>query len=499
MERLVTLNLGGFWISVPTITLQDFRITYKSTRMGTMFGTDGFSSHSISQGDGTIRIANNPYTFLTEPPQPEGERDGHYYFQKISYERVGDQLSLYLGDDLTPVSTQPCTTDDFILNALHRSNSGVDADGISWDISIEDLSDPISDNNRFYALDEDYDAMEAIDSVSGQHGTYSIERSPDRVDTIYASEYGFRSRKIGYLKDVNTYEKSQANVIASFSASVLRLVLFNERRQDFEFEMFLRGAEVEFHQYGDGGEVLETIIEDTPANIADLVSMGYTKENVTALIHAGGNDVSNSVTYGANKDTSDAIINMGSRLVRLYDLFNAESFNVVWLPLTWRNYGTVPPESGGSLPYNENIVLPFIKDTVGASSWDFETDSVKYDFYKLFKDGYEADSSFLTDAVHPGASAQTIARHQLAEWLAPTYLASEQSNLSITIAGLGSGSHYMKLWDYDNEVLIYKGDVDFSNDIASLTLGVSSGTSVTGDCPLDNPPTTGTGTWGVTE
>ena len=431
MSRLVTYNIGAAWISIPTVTLQDFRISYYSTRLGTMLGTDGFSSHYISQGDGSIRISANTYTFLTEPPQPEGERDGHFYFQKITYERIGDQLSLYLGDSDTPVETKPCTTSPFILNSIHRSNSGVDADGISWDILIEDLTDPASTNNRFYALDETHDNLVATDSVSGQHGTYSGERLESRVDEIHQSEFGYRSRKIGYLKDVNTYDKSQAKVIASFSASVLRLIMFNDRRQDFEFEMFQRGAEIEFHQYGDGGETLEVIVQDTPTNIADLLAMGYTASNISALVHAGGNDVSNSLTYGANKDTSDLIINMASRLNQLYNLFDAEGFTIYWLPISWRNYGTMPPESGGSLPYNENIVLPFIKNTVGASSWDFDNDVPKYDFYNFVKDGFAADNTFLSDSVHPGQVGQDSSRVQIAEWLAPNYVTASDTTAPI--------------------------------------------------------------------
>ena len=437
MSRLVTYNPSSFWISIPNVTLQDFRISYYSTRLGTMLGTDGYSSHYVSQGDGTIRISANTYTFLTAPPQPEGEREGHFYFQKITYERIGNQLSLYLGDSDTPVETKTCTTSPFILNALHRSNSGVDADGIAWDIKIEDLSDPGSTNNRFYALDETFDDLVAVDSVSSQNGSYSSARPEDRVDEMHESEYGFRSRKLGYLKDVDKYDKSQAKVIASFSASVLRLILFNERRQDFEFEMFQRGAEIEFHQYGDGGETLEVIVQDTPNNIANLLAMGYAASNISALVHAGGNDVSNSLTYGANKDTSDLIINMASRLNQLYNLFDAEGFTIYWLPISWRNYGTMPPESGGSLPYNENIVLPFIKNTVGASSWDFDNDVPKYDFYNFVKDGFAADNTFLSDSVHPGQIGQDSSRVQIAEWLAPNYLtASDTTAPVVTNNGL---------------------------------------------------------------
>lgn len=396
-----------------------------------MLGTDGYSNHYISQGDGTIRISGNSYQFLSEAPQPEGERDGHFYFQKVTYERIGNQLSLYLGDSDTPVETKPCTTSPFILNSIHRSNSGIDADGISWDILIEDLTDPASTNNRFYALDETHDNLVATDSVSGQHGTYSGERPESRVDEIHQSEFGYRSRKLGYLKDVNTYDKSQAKVIASFSASVLRLIMFNERRQDFEFEMFQRGAEIEFHQYGDGGETLEVIVQDTPSNIADLLAMGYAASNISALVHAGGNDVSNSLTYGANKDTSDLIINMASRLNQLYNLFDAEGFTIYWLPISWRNYGTMPPESGGSLPYNENIVLPFIKNTVGASSWDFDNDVPKYDFYNFVKDGFAADNTFLSDSVHPGQVGQDSSRVQIAEWLAPNYVTASDTTAPI--------------------------------------------------------------------
>lgn len=474
MPRRVTLNNAAYWISIPTVTLQDFRVSYYSTRLGTMLGTNGFSSHFISQGDGTIRIAATSYQFLTEPPQPAGEREGLYYYQKITYERIGNQLSLYLGDSDTPVETHPCTTSPFILNAIHRSNAGNDANGIAWDIKIEDLSDPASNNNRFYPLDEVFDATTAVDTVSGQNGTYSANRLEDRVDEIHESKYGFRSRKLGYLKDVNRYVKADAQVIASFSASVLRLILFNERRQDFEFEMFQRGAEIEFHQYGDGGEELADIIDDTPANITNLLGMGYTASNISALVHAGGNDVTNSLTYGANSQTSPLILNMASRLNTLYNLFDAQGFTVYWLPITWRNYATVPPESGGSLPYNENIVLPFIRDTVGESSWDFTNDVPRYDMYTFFREGYAADNSFLTDAVHPGQTGQDSSRVQLAAWLSENYVTSTGPSPNLPLVG------YISKVPPNRLVKIYAGRIMRGIPVGSLDVSwrQTSGTTV---------------------
>lgn len=509
MSRLITYNPSSFWISIPNVTLQDFRISYYSTRLGTMLGTDGYSNHYISQGDGTIRISGNSYQFLSEAPQPEGERDGHFYFQKVTYERIGNQLSLYLGDSDTPVETKPCTTSPFILNSIHRSNSGVDADGISWDILIEDLTDPTSTNNRFYALDETHDNLVATDSVSEQHGTYSGERPESRVDEIHQSEFGYRSRKLGYLKDVNTYDKSQAKVIASFSASVLRLIMFNERRQDFEFEMFQRGAEIEFHQYGDGGETLEVIVQDTPSNIANLLAMGYAASNISALVHAGGNDVSNSLTYGANKDTSDLIINMASRLNQLYNLFDAEGFTIYWLPISWRNYGTMPPESGGSLPYNENIVLPFIKNTVGDSSWDFDNDVPKYDFYNFVKDGFAADNTFLSDSVHPGQIGQDSSRVQIAEWLAPNYVtASDTTAPIVTNNGpetltLTVGDTYTPDFSTNEGNLVITGTPD-TNTAGTYTVtatatdaagnvGSATQTVIVEEIPVNQPPTANAG------
>jgi hypothetical protein len=73
-----------------------------------------------------------------------------------------------------------------------------------------------------------------------------------------------------------------------------------------------------------------------------------------------------------------------------------------------------------------------------------------------------------------------------------------ESTLNLTITGISAGSQALKLWSETDNALVYNSAVTFAGESASITLPVAAGTVVTGRWLGTNPPTTGTGIYGVT-
>ena len=568
----LTYNPSNIWyITIPEVVFTgDFRISMYTTWIGPTIGFDN-TEHYIHGAAATVKLNNTTYTQDGVAP-PVSERDGLFHYHKVWFERIGNTFTVYRGENKEEVlRTLTVNTGTVKFTQIGRSGTQNQWRGLAWDLKFEDLVDTNSLNNRFYGLHEEVTELSAFDDLNNQNGTYSQERGSDRGGLFEATPTGWRNRELGYLRDMSRYNISEAKVLATFSASVLQSTFDNEKRTLADWEFWKLGAELEFYQFGNGGEYIQDAIDDAPSYISGLLAKGYLPENITAVVHIGGNDVSGSIPYGSNKDTNTNITNMRSRLEQLYTILSEAGFTIVWLPITWRNYGTVPPDSNGSEPFNTNIVEPFLRDIVGATSWDAESQKPKYDFYNFVKDEFALDNGFLQDAVHPSGVGQESIRGKFAEWFSPLYIEDTtapvvtnngpatlkitvgdtytpdfstnegtldisnpvdvnalgtytvtatatdaagnvgsatqtviveaqvvSSTLRISISGLSTSSQYMKLWDYENETLLFKGQIDFVNDVAEISLNVAVGTVITGDQLGDNPPTTGTGTYGVT-
>lgn len=72
------------------------------------------------------------------------------------------------------------------------------------------------------------------------------------------------------------------------------------------------------------------------------------------------------------------------------------------------------------------------------------------------------------------------------------------STLNLTITGIEAGTQSLKLWSETDNALVYNSTATFTDEAASITLSVPAGTVITGRWLGTNPPTTGTGIYGVT-
>ncbi len=72
------------------------------------------------------------------------------------------------------------------------------------------------------------------------------------------------------------------------------------------------------------------------------------------------------------------------------------------------------------------------------------------------------------------------------------------STATVTITGITNESQAIKMYNDATDAVIFNGNVTFSNNSASVQVSVAAGTVFTGRWLGDNPPTTGTGIYGVT-
>lgn len=407
----------------PDLTLSgDFRISYTGTNIGSCIGNQTTFNSVIREDFEIVRFGNNRAFVDTSFLSVLKGGDKSEYIYKYVIERINNILIISVynpknNELITQSNPVENAKGDLYLNSIFGIYTAQLAGG-AVDFIIEDLTDPLSTKNRHYPLKEAFGDDVAVDLVSGQHGTWSGRVEGNTVEYLITPS-GYTLSDFTRLKH-HDFDPAQQQVMATFSASILRAALLdNEALMQFLFAQ--QGIDLDFHMYARGGETIQIAIDKAPEYLADLSSKGYTPSNVKTPVHIGGNDVSNSLPYNQNKDTHDGIINMRSRLDQYYSLIAAEGYDIIWLPISWRNYYAVmPPESNGSLPYNENVVIPFIRDVVGESS--YINGAVKYDFYNFIKEEFAKNPAFLADTVHPSTDiGGPIIRNKFLEWWSPLY------------------------------------------------------------------------------
>ena len=406
----------------PDITLAgDFRISYTGTNIGSPIGNQTNFDNVIREDFETIRFGNNRHiidtTFLDVL---KGGLNCEYIYKYV-IERISDVLTVSVYNPITDsLIAQSIPLPNAIGSLYINSIFGIATSqlaGGAVDLIIEDLTDPLSTQNRHYPLKEAFGDDVAIDLVSGQNGAWSGRVEGNTVKYLETPS-GYTLADFTRLNQ-HDFDPATQQVMATFSASILRAALLDQEAL-MQYKFAEIGYDVDFHMYARGGETIETAISTVGGYIDDLNSYGYTPSNINAICHIGGNDVTNSLTYEIMKDTNDYILNMRSRLEQYYNLISANGYNMYWLPISWRNYSIVPPDDNGSLPYNTNIVIPFIQEVVGSSS--YANGDVIYDFYNFTRDEFIKDPAFLVDSVHPSTDVGgPILRDKFIEWFSPLY------------------------------------------------------------------------------
>lgn len=115
-----------------------------------------------------------------------------------------------------------------------------------------------------------------------------------------------------------------------------------------------------------------------------------------AFLHSGGNDVTSKRPYSSATDTAGGYDTVRADISDTLDILLNAGWDVVYSGVTYRAYTNpdVPPESNGSLPFNDNVFLP-----IGASkslSAAYNGSNPKLDVYNFVKRYPE----MLADGIH---------------------------------------------------------------------------------------------------
>ena len=113
------------------------------------------------------------------------------------------------------------------------------------------------------------------------------------------------------------------------------------------------------------------------------------------VVHGSGGDVTNLRPYDtADQGDLDAV---ESNLEALFQQFQAEGFDILYMGATYRQYTDVPPDSNGSLPFNENMFYPLLQ-TYSSDYWDSSLSKPVCDVYGMSE---TLGDAFFADTVHP--------------------------------------------------------------------------------------------------
>lgn len=161
--------------------------------------------------------------------------------------------------------------------------------------------------------------------------------------------------------------------------------------------------EVELIPRANGGETSSVL-----AGRIDSVLSEFTGENgVVFFVHAGGNDVSSNRPYDTATVAQKAAL--GNSLQYIVNAIEAAGHTCVMSSITYRTYPDVPPESNGSLPYNEQIVNPLIQASL-PEYWNSTTNRPSFDLYTQTINNLEWISA---DNVHPTTAGQAGIRNYI--------------------------------------------------------------------------------------
>lgn len=185
-------------------------------------------------------------------------------------------------------------------------------------------------------------------------------------------------------------------------------------------ELFNIGfKDVEFFTRALGGDTST----DLAGKIDSIVAEFSGQDDVVFFVHIGGNDVSATRPFDTATDTEKA--NLGNNLQYIVNTIESAGHTCIASSITYRTYPDVPPESNGSLPYNEQIVNPLIQ----ASLPEFWDSSLGRPSFDLYTEIYNNQDWISNDWVHPTTAGEAGIRGYIFNRLADFF---ETTNVSLT-------------------------------------------------------------------
>lgn len=105
----------------------------------------------------------------------------------------------------------------------------------------------------------------------------------------------------------------------------------------------------------------------------------------------------NDITVGRPYSTDPNLAATESNVRYVFDKVAGKGWGIAYMGAAYKLYGDVPPESNGSLPYNENLFYPLLREYC-PQWWDTVNLVPKMDSYGFFKHNM---ATFSSDGVHP--------------------------------------------------------------------------------------------------
>jgi len=255
-----------------------------------------------------------------------------------------------------------------------------------------------------------------------------------------------------------------------------------------------------------GGTVLLTSYTSTPVVIGDLVRLELNNDNETVELFingvSAGTPVSITGLYTPTNFVGFVAFSVKDPLMGAIELGTLASVPVTNTPPV-ANAGADQIDIAASATVTLNGTASSDADgTIASYTWTQTAgDTVTLSSASVVSPTFTAPTTIanqtltfslvVTDDVGAASTPDTVDISVLAE-------VGTSSNAVVLIAGLANGTYPVKIWSEVTNGLMYSGDATFSSESASVSVASAVGVAFTGRRLGANPPTTGTGFYGVT-
>lgn len=286
-------------------------------------------------------------------------------------------------------------------------------------------------SGRLNVLSASRDGVVFYTTTSGFSGANS---EPTATTTISARNNGSAVLYSGgsdtVIADVNVRTKPRKIVV--LGASILNGA-FNSPVESVSYNHAIGSNLGDLAEYAVSGDTPADTLADLPAILAAET------EPCLFVMHNGGNVVSETRPYitAPIKRLDD----LENNLREIIKTAKAAGHDFALANLTYRNYSDILPDgSNGSLPYNDNIIEPLIRELT-PEWWNFETDRPVLDLYQW---AFDNQALMQADGIHYTGPGYDALRERILGILADSY-----PKVSGYFIPLDSGSMIEPFCSYD--------------------------------------------------
>lgn len=196
--------------------------------------------------------------------------------------------------------------------------------------------------------------------------------------------------------------KAEVSQIVALGASIINGT-FSSDVSNLQNSVFYGLSGTPLDEQGVSGDDVSDLLLRLPAILTTYDGV----ENVVFVMHIGGNNVTDTRPYSAA--TLAELQGISTGINQIIGLIEAAGHKLFMASISYRYYDDgSASEEDGSLPYNQNIIEPIIKNRL-PDSWDFVKNKPRFDMYNWTKDNPDLMSA---DGVHP----TTLGYEVLCEW-----------------------------------------------------------------------------------